>query len=111
MGMYCIRDLYEDIGVEAVRIENVVILDCHCDDAAAYLILRNLDAQNLLVRERQLGYYKHVAVFLLEPLSESEGVSRSKFYGLRIGGLDLLLVRELDTHLLDVVGNLRLVLE
>ena len=60
------RKFFEDIRVKAVGIENVLILDCKRDDAAAYLVLRNFEAKHLLVRESQLGNDQHIAVVLLE---------------------------------------------
>ena len=74
MGVNGIRDLFEDIGVKAVRIENIIILDSHGDHTSAYLILGNLDTENFLIRESELGNYKHVTVFLLEPLGKIERI-------------------------------------
>ncbi len=55
MGLVVERQFLEDIRVKAVGIENVLILDGQRDDAAAYLVLRNLKTKHLLVGECKFG--------------------------------------------------------
>lgn len=66
MGSIVEREIPENVGVESVGVEYVVILHCQRDNAPAYLILGNLDAENFLVGEGEFVEHKHVAVVLLE---------------------------------------------
>ena len=72
----------QNIRVEAVRIENVLILDGEYHHTSAYLVLGNLQTEHLLFRESELRKYKHVPVILPELTGVVHGEYRSKLYGL-----------------------------
>ena len=72
----------QNIRVEAVRIENVLILDGEYHHTSAYLIFGNLQTEHLLFRESQLRKHEYVPVVLLELTGVVHGEYRSKLYGL-----------------------------
>ena len=69
------RYLVENVSVETVSVQDILVMDSHRDNTPAYLILRYFKGKHLLVRESQLGNHQHIAVMLLEFLSEKTGVS------------------------------------
>lgn len=68
----------QNIRVEAVRIENVLILDGQYHHTSAYLVLGNLQTEYLLFRESQFRNHKYISVVLLNLrvlFMENTGVS------------------------------------
>ena len=65
----------QNIRVEAVCIENVLILDGEYHYTSTYLVLGNLQTEHLLFRESQLRNHKHVPVVLFELTGVVTGVS------------------------------------
>ena len=74
--------MFQQVLVEAVSIEDILILDGDIDHTARNLVLRYLQTQNLLVRERQLVDHDDVTVRLLEALGIVEGIDWRKLNGL-----------------------------
>ena len=109
MVIRIVGGILQDVGIEAVRMEDVLVLNGQHDDPSADLVLGYFNAQHLLVGKGQLGQHHHVAVVLPELPRGVEREHGRQFNGLRVGRLGFFLVRELHADLLDVVGNLRFV--
>ena len=74
--------MFQQVLVEAVSIEDILILDGDIDHTPGNLVLRYLQTQNLLVRERQLVDHDDVTVRLLEALGTVERIDWRKLNGL-----------------------------
>ena len=109
MVIRIVGSVLQDVGIEAVRMEDVLVFEGQHDDPSADLVLGYFNAQHLLVGEGQLGQHHHVAVVLPELPRGVEREHGRQLNGLRVGRLGFLLVRELHADFLDVVGNLRFV--
>ena len=103
--------LFHQTLIEAVRMQDILVFYRDIDDTSRDLILGNLKSQDLLVRERELVENDNIAVAFLERLATVQCVDRLQLDGLTVGGLGLLLVGQLDTDLVNIILDLRIIVE
>lgn len=97
--------------MERIGIENFGVVNLQGNGASGNLLLADSHGQDFLIGEGELGQYDDIAVVTLEALVLVEHEDRGQLQLLAVGGLDLLLVTQLDTDFFYVELNVALVLQ
>jgi len=99
------------LGTEAIGMKNIGIVDIQIDDTTGDLVLTNLQREDFLIGEGELVQHEDIPIGFLKAGSLVECEDRLELNSLRVRGFGLFLVGELDTDLIDVVLDLRGVIE
>ena len=111
VGLERLLQVYQQLRSETVGIENVTVVDVEIADTAAYLVLCDFKAELLLFGEGEFLENNDIAVGLGEVVGMVDHVHRGELDGLRVRGLELFFVHQLQTDLGDVVLDVALVLQ
>ena len=111
VGLESLLKVYQQLRCKAVGIEDVTVVDVEIADAAAYLVLGDFKTQLLLFGEGELLEDDDIAVGFGEVVGMVDHVHRGELDGLRVRGLELLFVHQLQADLGDVVLDVALVLQ
>ena len=103
--------VYQQFWREAVGIKDVTVVDVEIADTAAYLVLGDFKAELLFFGEGELLEDDDIAVGLGEVVGMVDHVHRGELDGLRVRGLELLFVHQLQADLGNVILDVALVLQ